>query len=536
MNPVRHLLRNPLTRQRWARFRRLRRAWWSLLLLTALYLVSLTAECWCNDRPLLVCHRGRLYFPVFFDYPDDAFTGSGRLTRPDYRALAQTPDFARGGPGRMIFPPHPYGPLTSVSADTIRPTDGLTLRFTPAPRVGALTLDMAGRIRDAEGLDAFAGPDAARDWIGRAPGEIGLPADALAAALAERFANRPAPAVVIPWRAPADGAPARLQLTAFTPRAASPATIRALLRDDESAATAPRIVRLDTHGAPRAGADLWATLPDDLRAELTACAGAVVGGAADTAPIEWRDGIRRWRITAVREEVRFPFRPVAGHPLGLDSSGRDVLARMFYGLRTALTFGLLLTLAATLLGTLLGGLMGYYGGRVDLVGQRLTEIWDALPFLYVLILMGSVFGRGFWLLLICYALFNWIGISYYLRAEFLRLRRQPFIESARGLGLGGARIMFRHILPNALAPIITFFPFQLVGAIGLLAALDYLGFGLPPPTPSWGELLAQAQEYPWAWWLALYPTLALMGAILLGVFIGEGVRSAYDPRRPTRLE
>jgi microcin C transport system permease protein len=188
------------------------------------------------------------------------------------------------------------------------------------------------------------------------------------------------------------------------------------------------------------------------------------------------------------------------------------------------------------LGTFLGAIQGYFGGGADILGQRLTEIWNALPFLYVMILLGAVYGRSFLLLLFCYAIFNWIGISYYVRAEFLRLRHLPFVEAARATGLPHRKIIFRHILPNALTPLITFFPFQLVGAIGALAALDYLGFGLPPPTPSWGELLQQAHQFRWAWWLILYPSLALFGVMLLGVFIGEGIRNAYDPRRYTRFE
>ena len=150
--------------------------------------------------------------------------------------------------------------------------------------------------------------------------------------------------------------------------------------------------------------------------------------------------------------------------------------------------------------------------------------------------MGSIYGRSFMLLLLCYAVFNWIGISYYMRAEFLRLRNWPFVEAARSQGLPTRRIMFRHILPNALVPLVTFFPFSLVSAIGTLAALDFLGFGLPPPTPSWGELLAQAQEVNWAWWLTLYPSLALFVVMLLGVFIGEGVRQAFDPKPFSRME
>jgi len=188
------------------------------------------------------------------------------------------------------------------------------------------------------------------------------------------------------------------------------------------------------------------------------------------------------------------------------------------------------------LGIAAGAFQGYYGGIADMAAQRMIEVWSALPFLYVIILMGSVFGRGFFLLLFCYGIFNWIGISYYVRAEFLRLRRQPFVEAAKSMGIPSFKIIFRHILPNALTPVVTFFPFSLVGAIGALAALDYLGFGLPPPTPSWGELLFQAHQFRWAWWLILYPSLALFIVMLCAVFVGEGIRNAYDPKKYVRLK
>ncbi|MFQ5485053.1 MAG: ABC transporter permease subunit, partial [Desulfobacterales bacterium] len=245
---------------------------------------------------------------------------------------------------------------------------------------------------------------------------------------------------------------------------------------------------------------------------------------------------RPYKVDFIKEDVRFPFAPVRGHMMGIDGAGRDVLARVLYGLRTSLTFGLMLVAFSVTMGIIAGALQGYYGGILDITGQRLIEIWSALPFLYIMILMGSTYGRSFSLLLFIYGLFNWIGISYYIRAEFLRLRKQPFVESAICMGISNRKIIFKHILPNAMVPVITFFPFSLVGAIGALAALDYLGFGLPPPTPSWGELLFQAQQYRWAWWLILYPSIALFMVMLLGVFVGEGVRNAYDPKRFTRLE
>ena len=236
------------------------------------------------------------------------------------------------------------------------------------------------------------------------------------------------------------------------------------------------------------------------------------------------------------EPAVFPFRPVPGHPFGFDNAGRDVFALVLHATRIALTFGLLLTFASLLLGIVAGAVQGYFAGWADLAGQRFTEIWSALPFLYVVIFLGNAFGRSFGLLLVCYALFNWIGTAAYVRAEFLRLRGRPFVEAARVQGLRAGRIMLRHILPNALTPLVTLFPFLLVGAIGSLAALDYLGFGLPAGTPSWGELLQQAQGARGAWWLVLWPSFALFLVMLLGVFVGEGLRDAFDPRPANALD
>lgn len=240
--------------------------------------------------------------------------------------------------------------------------------------------------------------------------------------------------------------------------------------------------------------------------------------------------------TEVREPVSWPFPPVKGHPFGIDSAGRDVYARVVHGLRISLLFGLVLAFWAMLGGLVVGAIEGYFGGWTDILGQRFTEIWSALPFLYVMIFIGSTVGRGFGVLLLCYSLFNWIVVSYYVRAEFLRLRSRPFVEAAKCQGFSSARIIFREILPNALTPLVTLFPFLLMGAIGSLAALDFLGFGLPPLTPSLGELLNQAAQFRGAWWLILFPTLALFTVMLLTVLVGEGLRDAFDPRRASKIE
>ena len=234
--------------------------------------------------------------------------------------------------------------------------------------------------------------------------------------------------------------------------------------------------------------------------------------------------------------VSFPFRPVPGHPFGIDAGGRDVYARVVHGMRIALVFGLALALFGMAFGLVIGAIEGFFGGKTDIVLQRFTEIWSAMPFLYVMIFIGSTVGRSFTVLLVCYALFNWITVSYYMRAEFLRLRMRTFVEAAKVQGLSTVRILFGHILPNALTPLITLFPFLLMGAIGSLAALDFLGFGLPPMTPSCGELLQEAQQFRSAWWLILFPSLALFIVMLLAVLVGEGLRDAFDPRQKSKLE
>ena len=232
-----------------------------------------------------------------------------------------------------------------------------------------------------------------------------------------------------------------------------------------------------------------------------------------------------------------PASPSVRHFLGTDRLGRDVLARLLYGFRISLLFAFCLTLLMGIFGVLIGGIQGYWGGWLDLSAQRLIEIWSALPFLYVVILLGSLYGRDFGLLIFIIALFNWIGLSYYMRAEFLQGKKQVYVQAARALGLSETRIFLRHILPNSLSPLITILPFGLISGITVLTALDFLGFGLQPPTPSWGELLKQGldviREYPH---LIIVTTLALFCTLALATLIGEGVREAFDPRSGKHVE
>lgn len=520
---------NPVARKRWQRFRASRRAWYSLLALAALYLASLGAELLCNDRPLYLRYEGRSYFPAFFFYAEDAFTGNGLLTRPDYKAVNASPAFAEDDANFMIFPPLPFGPQEIIKEESIPVADHVDVSVRPAPRVAAVDVDadLVIRRRLRAGWFFQAADDAV---VGLGLRDHYPVTGELADALARRFANLPA----APYAAEVQAGEraVKLELSPYQPRRRPPARVRLLLREAGPQPPGAAWRYEPDAGRIAAAGGLWDALSAEQREEVRRRAADRVRGPA--APLRLEHQGVNYRATFEREDVRFPFRPVGRHFFGLDDTGRDVLARVFYGMRTSLNFGLLLVVASLAVGVVIGALQGYYGGKIDLVGQRLTEIWEALPFLYVLILLGSVYGRSFLLLLTVYGLFNWIGVSYYMRAEFLRLRNQPFVEAALGLGLPDRKVLFSHILPNALAPLTTFFPFYLVGAIGALAALDYLGFGLPPPTASWGQLLAQAQGQ-LHWWLILYPSLALFLVILLCVFIGEGVRDAFDPRKYTRL-
>ena len=193
-------------------------------------------------------------------------------------------------------------------------------------------------------------------------------------------------------------------------------------------------------------------------------------------------------------------------------------------------FGLALTIVGTLLGIAAGAVQGYFGGKIDLVMQRFIEIWSAMPELYLLIIFASIFKPSMLLLLVLLSLFGWMGLSDYVRAEFLRGRNQDYVRAAKALGVGNFTIMHRHLLPNSMTPVITFLPFRMSGAILALTSLDFLGLGVPPSTPSLGELLAQGKANIDAWWLSLSTFLVLVGALILLIFIGDALREAFDPR------
>ena len=228
----------------------------------------------------------------------------------------------------------------------------------------------------------------------------------------------------------------------------------------------------------------------------------------------------------------YPSGPTGTNLFGTDDRGRDVASRLIYGFRYSIGFGVLVWFFSYFAGIVIGSIMGFAGGWVDLIGQRLVEIFESMPALLVIITLVSIFGASMPLLVGFSVVFGWMMISIYIRAEFLKLRKREFVEAARAQGVSWGRIIFKHILPNALGPIITFSPFTIAASIYSLASLDYLGLGLPAPTPSWGELFQQANNYfTIAWWLAVYPGLAMILTLTVLNLIGEGVRDAFDPRK-----
>jgi microcin C transport system permease protein len=230
-------------------------------------------------------------------------------------------------------------------------------------------------------------------------------------------------------------------------------------------------------------------------------------------------------------DVPFPSPPTRENLLGTDDRGRDVLARLIYGFRLSVLFGLLLTAVGTLLGIAAGAIQGYFGGRVDLFFQRFIEIWGSMPELYLLIIFSSIFKPSLLLLFILLSMFGWMGLSDYVRAEFLKGRNLDYVTAAKAMGVGNATIMVRHLLPNGMTPVITFLPFRMSGAILALTSLDFLGLGVPPPTPSLGELLAQGKANIEAWWVSMSTFIVLVGTLILLIFIGEALRETFDPRK-----
>jgi microcin C transport system permease protein len=237
----------------------------------------------------------------------------------------------------------------------------------------------------------------------------------------------------------------------------------------------------------------------------------------------------------------FGTNPPPSHPdreniLGTDDRGRDLLARLLYGFRISVVFAVIVAAVCTVLGVLYGAIQGYVAGWTDIAMERFKEIWGSMPVLYMLIIFASLFAPSFWLLVVLISIFGWLGIAAYVRAEFLKNRTLDYVRAARALGQTNRMIMWRHILPNSLTPVVTLVPFEMAAAIGALTSLDFLNLGVPPGTPSLGELLSQGKENLYAWWISISTFTVLVVTLLLLILIGDALRDALDPRKVLETE
>jgi microcin C transport system permease protein len=448
---------DPITRRRLQRFRRIRRGYYSFLILTVAIVLSVFAPYLAESRPLVVRYEGRLYFPTFEYFEMDIFNQE---------------------------PPAAWG-MGDLETEYLRLQSEWRLERELYDR------ELAG--------------------MGDDPGAL--------AALDGRYPNRGNFVIMppIPWNPYENDFWYNEILN----------EIQALLDagdDRRAAALARRDGLVELADTIELG-DLEGMMADPERSptgDLRGLAGtgamsalARLGAAPPTAP----DLKRR-------------------HYLGTDSQGRDVASRLLYGFRMSIFFALFLVLVGQLIGTVVGSLQGYLGGRFDILSQRVIEVMIAVPFLYVVIIMAALVAPTFWMLLGIMALFQWISITFFMRTEMYREKTREYCLAARSYGASHLRIIFRHLLPNCLTPLVTFTPFAIVGAIFALTALDYLGYGLPPPTPSWGELIDQALqlENRDKLWLILAPFGALTVTLVLVVFIGESIREAFDPKQYAKYE
>jgi len=448
---------DPITRRRLERFRRIRRGYYSLLILTGAIVLSIFSPFLSESRALLVWYDGTPYFPTFSFYEMAIFGQE---------------------------PPPAWG-MADLETEYLR-------------------LQREWR--------------AERYFFERERAEIGDDPQALAA-LEARYPNRRNFVVMppIPWN-PYE----------------SDFWYNEVLNEIEIALEAG-----DPEGAE------WIAKRDGLDELAEAVrTGALDGMLADPEQSPTGDLIGLARSGAMPSLAGLGAVPPTPpdfsrrHYLGTDSQGRDVASRLLYGFRISIFFGLFLVLFGQLIGTIVGSLQGYLGGRFDILSQRVVEVMIAIPFLYVVIIMAALFQPSFWMLLVIMAVFQWISITFYMRTEMYREKTREYCLAARSYGASHLRIIFRHLLPNCLTPLVTFTPFAVVGAIFALTGLDYLGYGLPPPTPSWGELIDQALqiENRDRLWLTLAPFGALTFTLVLVVFIGESVREAFDPKQYAKYE
>lgn len=448
---------DPITRRRLQRFRRIKRGWWSFIILLVAMALSVIAPLLAESRALAVWHNGTLHFPTF--------------QYIEMKAFGQ--EAPAGWDGNEIE------------------TEYFRLQ-----REWDVERFMHARDRAAAGNDA-----------------------AKLAAVDAMYPNRSNRVVMplIPWNPYQND---------FSSNEILPEIQSAIStgQTDRAERLARREGLTELADAVHDGS-ITALLADPEKSPTGTLAGLVRTGAMAS-------------LKGLGSPPPHAPNAAQRHYLGTDSQGRDVASRLLYGFRISIFFALFLTLSAQVVGTVIGSLQGYLAGRFDMISQRVIEVLIAIPGLYVVIVLAALFQPTFWMLLFILALFQWIGITFFMRTEMYREKTREYCLAARSYGASHLRIVFRHLLPNCLTPLVTFTPFAVVGAIFALTGLDYLGYGLPAPTPSWGELIDQALQTQNRdkLWLILSPFTALTITLVLVVFIGESVREAFDPKQFARYE
>ncbi len=475
------------------KFKKEKLGFYSFLTIILLYFLSLGAELICNDKPLYIKFNGDSYFPIFKLYTEDTFLKNSNNIRVNYRELNNSSLFKNSKDNFMVFTLFRFNPFESIEPSSIVKAKEYIVNLYPIKKKAMIDVNKDLSINRELGESDFF----------RKLGAFYFTEDILHE-INKRFSNKYCDAFSKTIKN------SNISFSTFRKREKPPKVVRIHFTYETKAK--PIKLFLDSN---------FNFTNENLPANIKS---KIVSTIQNEHKKNVKIGKDLYKVYVEENQVNFPYPPIKEHPFGLDSTGRDVLSRVLYGFRLSVSFAFIITLVTTILGVVAGALQGYFGGKIDIFFQRAIEVWSAMPFLYVMILIGSIYGRSFSILLFCYSIFNWIGISAYVRAEFLKIRKQSYVEAAKCSALPSYLIIVKHILPNAITPVITFFPFLFVGAIGSLAALDYLGFGIPAPNPSLGELLFQAQQFRWAWWLILFPSLTLFVIMLLFVFLGESLR------------
>ena len=448
---------DPITRRRFQRFRKIRRGYYSFLILTGAIVLSIFAPFLAESRALLVAYDGTWYFPTF-QYVSAA-------------TFRQTP------------PPGWTG--TDLEADYLR-------------------LQREWQVE--------------RYFYDREAAQAGNDAQKLGA-LAAKYPDRGNYVIMppIPWDP--------YQSDFWYSEVLNDIQALLMMSDREGAEKIARRDHLDELADAIHSGAVAQLLADRKKSPTGDLVGLAHSGAMAS-------------LTGLAQVPPSPPDSKRRHYLGTDSQGRDVASRLLYGFRISIFFALFLTFIGQVIGTFIGSLQGYLGGRFDIFSQRIIEVLISIPFLYVVIILAALIIPNFWTLLAIMVVFQWIGITFYMRTEMYREKTKEYCLAAKSYGASHLRIIFRHLLPNCLTPLVTFTPFAIVGAIFALTGLDYLGYGLPAPTPSWGELIDQAlrPENREKLWLTLAPFSAITITLILVVFIGESVREAFDPKQYARYE